>query len=238
MEQSIGKRIIVVGSSNAGKSTLAEELAGRLGVPFIELDALHWEPGWVAAEREVFRERVREAIEPESWVMAGNYTSLQQDVSWPAADTIVWLDLNMPTVLRRCIVRCWQRSRSADLLWGTNRENFWEHLMFWDPEKSLPTYILKTHGIRRRTLEALTREPRWSHITFIRLRSVEDINRWLDGVVATADQQQEVSAPPHADGSRIVARYGTVSPRTRPEEYTTLREEFEIGVAEDNTKRA
>ncbi|HET7036741.1 MAG TPA: shikimate kinase, partial [Thermomicrobiaceae bacterium] len=110
--QPIGKRIIVVGSSNAGKSTLAERLAARLGVPFIELDALHWEPGWVAAEREVFRERVRRAIAPAAWVVAGNYLSQQQDVSWPAADTIVWIDLPLTTVLRRCVARSWRRWRS------------------------------------------------------------------------------------------------------------------------------
>ncbi len=182
MEQCIGKRIIVIGSSNAGKSTLAERLAGRLGVPFIELDALYWEPGWVEAEREVFRERVRRAIEPESWVMAGNYTRHQQDVSWPAADTIVWLDLGLPTVLRRCIMRCWQRWRSQELLWGGNRENFWEHLMLWDPDKSLISYTLKTHRARRRTFETHMHDPRCSHITFIRLRSVKEIDRWLDGI--------------------------------------------------------
>ncbi len=69
MGPSIGKRIIVIGSSNAGKSTLAHCLAERLGVPLIELDALHWEPGWVEAERAVFCERVRRAIAPASWVM-------------------------------------------------------------------------------------------------------------------------------------------------------------------------
>ncbi len=181
MDQSIGRRIIVVGNSNAGKSTLAQRLAERLGVSFIELDALHWEPGWVEAEREVFRERVRRAIAPASWVMAGNYTH-QQDVSWPVADTVVWLDLGLPTVLRRYIVRSWRRWRSADLLWGTNREVFWEHLMLWDTEKSLIAYTIKTHRAQRRRFEAFTRDPRWSHLTFIHLRSVEAIDRWLDGL--------------------------------------------------------
>ena len=197
MEQSIGRRIIVVGSSNAGKSTLAQRLAERLGVPFIELDALHWEPGWVEAEREVFRERVRRAIAPESWVMAGNYTH-QQDVSWPMADTVVWLDLGLPTVLRRCVVRSWRRWRSADLLWGTNREVFWEHLMLWNPDKSLIAYTLKTHRARRRRFEALTRDPRWSHLTFIRLRSVEAIDRWLASIPA------QPAHPPITDDAELV----------------------------------
>lgn len=189
MKAAIGKRIIVIGSSSSGKSTLAERLAACLDVPFIELDALHWEPGWVGAEPEVFRERVRRAIEPESWVMAGNYTSVQQDVSWPTADTIVWLDLPLTTVLRRCVVRTWRRWRSDELLWGTNRENFWRHLMLWNPEESLIAYTVKTHRSRRRKFEALTDDPRWSHITIVRLRTPAEIDRWF----ASVQMLQQVS---------------------------------------------
>jgi adenylate kinase family enzyme len=183
MEPALGRRIIVIGSSNAGKSTLAEQLAERLMVPFVELDGLHWEPGWVPAEREVFRERVRRAIEPEAWVMAGNYTRHQLDVSWPVADTIVWLDMPMHLVLRRAIRRSWQRSRSREPLWGgDNREIFWRHLMLWDTDESLISYIITTHRARRRMFEAQLRDPRWSNITFIRLRSPREVARWLDGV--------------------------------------------------------
>ncbi len=42
------RRIVVIGTSGSGKTTLARELAGRLNVPHIELDALHWKPNWVA----------------------------------------------------------------------------------------------------------------------------------------------------------------------------------------------
>jgi adenylate kinase family enzyme len=185
VESAIGRRIIVIGSSNAGKSTLAEQLAERLDVPFIELDALHWEPGWVEAEREVFRERVRRAIAPAAWVMAGNYTRHQLDVSWPVADTIVWLDLDLHVVLRRSIRRSWRRWRSQEPLWGgDNRENFWKHLMLWNTNESLIAYIARHHRSRRRMYEALLRDPRWSHITFIRLRSPQEIARWFDSVDA------------------------------------------------------
>ncbi|CAN5756324.1 AAA family ATPase [soil metagenome] len=176
----IGKRVIVIGSSGSGKSTLGEELAARMGVPFIELDALHWEPGWRMADTEVFRNRVREAIEPVSWVMAGNYTSKQQDVSWPEADTILWLDLPFPTVMNRIIRRCWQRHRDQQDLWGTgNRENFWDHLKLWDTDESLISYTIKTHRSRRRLFESYTLDPQWSHITFVRLWSPEAVDHFL-----------------------------------------------------------
>ncbi len=185
VEQTIGKRIIVIGSSSAGKSTLVLRLAEHLGVPFIELDALHWEPGWVEAQRDTFQERVRLAIEPTSWVMAGNYTEKQQQISWPAADTIIWLDLGLVTVLRRGIRRSWLRWRSRELLFGgENREDFREHLRLWNPDRSLIAYTLKTHRGRRRRYEAYTRDPRWAHIRFIRLRSAEEADRWLQDIAA------------------------------------------------------
>ncbi len=72
-------RIVVVGTTSSGKSTLANRLAKKIGGDFIELDALHWEPNWVEAPNEVFRERVITATSLQSWVLAGNY-SIVRDV--------------------------------------------------------------------------------------------------------------------------------------------------------------
>ena len=189
VEDTPGRRIIVVGGSSAGKSTLALRLAAHLGVPFIELDALHWEPGWVEAERGEFRRRVQVAIGPVSWVMAGNYTEKQQDVSWPAADTVVWLDLGLLTMLRRGVRRSWRRWRTREPLFGgENREDILDHLRLWDPERSLIAYSIKTHRSRRRRYEAYMRDPRWGHLTFIRLRSEQDVERWLDGILSRPGQ--------------------------------------------------
>lgn len=184
MDRTTGKRIIVVGSSNSGKTTLATRLAERLGVPCIDLDALHWEPGWVEAEPDVFGDRVRAATEPDRWVLAGNYIAKQQNISWPRADTIVWIDLDLPTLLTRCVRRTWQRWRTQEMLYGgANRENVWEHVMLWDTDKSLFAHILRTHRRQRRNFEAMSRDRRWVHLTFIRLRSVEESDRWIDGIV-------------------------------------------------------
>ncbi|WP_423226670.1 AAA family ATPase, partial [Candidatus Amarolinea aalborgensis] len=49
------QRIVVVGTSGSGKTTLARRLALALGIPHIELDALHWEANWQEAPVEVFR---------------------------------------------------------------------------------------------------------------------------------------------------------------------------------------
>ena len=92
------RRVNVVGTSASGKSSLALALAARLGVPYVELDALHWEPNWREAPNEVMRERVAAAIAAEAWVVDGNYAAVR-DLVWASVDTVVWLDLPRLTVM-------------------------------------------------------------------------------------------------------------------------------------------
>lgn len=204
MSDRIGRRIIVIGSSGSGKSTLGKLLAARLGAPFVDLDALNWEPGWVAATDEVFHARIRAAAAAESWVIAGNYTSKQQHVSWPLADTVVWLDLPLAIVMRRTWLRTWGRWRRREELWNGNRENMREHLSFWDRDKSILSYTLTTHRSRRRLFEATMRDPRWAHITFVRLRSPEEVSGWLAGLPSgtPVTEGQAASQPASASVSR------------------------------------
>ncbi|MFO7584499.1 MAG: shikimate kinase, partial [Anaerolineales bacterium] len=81
------RRIIVIGVTSAGKSTLAENLAAKLGIDFIELDALHWEPDWVDAPLEIFRQRVETATSAPAWALAGNYSAVR-DLTWPRAEAV------------------------------------------------------------------------------------------------------------------------------------------------------
>jgi adenylate kinase family enzyme len=86
--------VVIIGTTSSGKSTLAEQLAERWDMDFIELDALHWEPNWQEAPLDVFRARVEEATQAEQWVVAGNY-HLVRDQVWPKAEAVIWLDYSL-----------------------------------------------------------------------------------------------------------------------------------------------
>ncbi|MBN1684107.1 MAG: AAA family ATPase, partial [Gammaproteobacteria bacterium] len=85
------KRIVVIGSSGAGKTSLAKILAKKFGMLHIELDALNWLPNWRARSPEALRQLVSKNIQQPQWVLCGNYSYLREMI-WAKADTIIWLD--------------------------------------------------------------------------------------------------------------------------------------------------
>ncbi len=186
----VGRRIHVMGNTSAGKSTLAARLAHALDVPFVELDALNWEPGWVglnATNPVEFERRIREATAGDGWVVDGSYTGFSQRVFWPRLETVVWLDLPLPQILLRVLVRSWRRWRSQELLWGTNYERFWPQLMVWRKEDSLVWWAVTQQRRKRRSMLGYMVDPRWAHIHFIRLTSsgeIESFTRAVESALA------------------------------------------------------
>jgi adenylate kinase family enzyme len=175
----IGRRIQVVGPSCSGKSTLAEELGQRLGVPYVELDALFWKPGWVEPPEEEFASKLRVATAGDAWVIAGNYRRHTVPVYWSRLETVVWLDFPLRTTIPRILSRSWRRWRQQEHLWGTNYERFWDQLKLWDTKESLIAYNVRTRGRARAQFLELQRGLELAHIQWIRLTSPKAVRRWL-----------------------------------------------------------
>jgi|GEM_PF-122870 len=169
------RRVIVVGVTGAGKTTFAQQLGKRLGMPAIELDALHWEPNWTMATLEDFRERVQQALAGERWVVDGNYSKVR-DVIWAQADTLVWLDLPLPLILWRLLRRSVRRVVSQEELWNGNRETFRGQFLSRD---SLFLWALKTHARGRKTYPQLLQQPEYNHLRVLRFRRPQEVARWL-----------------------------------------------------------
>jgi adenylate kinase family enzyme len=164
-------RIVVVGSSGSGKTTLARRLAENLGVPHIELDALHHGPNWTEAPRDEFRAMVTEAISGDDWVVDGNYHGKLDDLVLEQADLVVWLDLPLRTVVPRLFRRTLHRIHTRAELWNGNRETWRDAFLSRD---SLFLWVLKTHRGRRRRYES-----RFARYEIVRLRSPREIEAWL-----------------------------------------------------------
>jgi len=110
-------RMVIIGSSCAGKSTFAQALAASRGCPLIELDELYWAPHWTPKPPAEFLRLVAEATAGERWVAAGNY-GLARDALWGRATTIVWLNFSLPRVFWRGLRRTVARVVSGQALFG------------------------------------------------------------------------------------------------------------------------
>ena len=93
-----GRRIAIYGPTGSGKTSLGAEVARRLGVPHMDLDVVHWRPGWQENPREQFRTDVEGWLDarPGGWVCSGNYASVVGDLVVARADTVLWLRLPFP----------------------------------------------------------------------------------------------------------------------------------------------
>ena len=164
----LGTRLVVVGTSGSGKTTIAARLAALLAVPHVELDAFQHGPNWEQATEAQLRERAAAATTGDGWVVDGNYSAVR-DVVWPRATTIVWLDYDRGVVMRRVLRRSVERAITRRPLWNDNREQAREWLAPDHPIR----WAWRTHADRRVRYEALV-DARW-----VRLRSPSEARRWL-----------------------------------------------------------
>ena len=171
------ERILILGRTGSGKTTLARELAAALGVPHVELDALYFGPDLSRAPLDVLRERTSAAIAGERWVTDGNKRAVR-DLVWPRADTIVWLDYPVWVSLRRLARRA--RSRTASLRTEAQRTGGRAGLLrqLLAAARGVLT-ALRSHRGQRSEYPRLFALPENRHLAVARLRSPRATRQWL-----------------------------------------------------------
>ena len=156
-------RVVVVGTSCAGKTTFARRLASILGTPHFELDSLHWGPGWT--RRPDFQQEVLAAAQQPRWVIDGNYSAVR-DIIWRRCTVIVWLDYSFARVFSRALRRTVRRVVTGERSFYGNRETIGNQV--FDTEGVL-WWVLRTHGKRRREFPELFRRPEYVHASVVQL---------------------------------------------------------------------
>lgn len=166
------QRVVIVGTTGAGKTTLARALAAKLDARHIELDALHWHADWTPAPD--FVAQVERALDAERWVIDGNYSKVQPFIL-NQADTIIWLDYSFGTKLRQLFGRTCRRALGREALWNGNTETL--RKAFFSRE-SIFIWFFKTHWRQRRVYgKRFATLP--AHLTLLRLYDPEEAERLL-----------------------------------------------------------
>ncbi len=180
------ERITIIGSTGSGKSTLSRQVASALGLPVIELDAIHWRTGnWVELPKAEFRATVAEAVSAERWIVEGNY-SIVRPLVWARAQSLIWLDYSLPFTMRRLVRRTSGRVLRREMLWGGNRESLVRALS----RDSILLWLLHSHARNRRKFAAALALPEHRHLRVYRFRSPRETEAWLEGLVSQQDPGQ------------------------------------------------
>ncbi len=181
------RRVIVIGSGGAGKSTFARRLADLSGLPLVHLDALYWRPGWVPTPDADWDRVMEELAGGDSWIIDGNYgRTLSRRVA--ASDTIIFLDLPRLVCIWRLLRRRFEyrTQRRPELPAGCEEKLSWEFL-YW-----VWTYPSRRRPGILRQLAAVRDEKR-----VLILRTRAEVERFLHTVRSIA---RDSSRPPGGDG--------------------------------------
>ncbi|GAA0314464.1 DNA topology modulation protein [Bacillus carboniphilus] len=165
------KKILIIGSGGAGKSTLAKKLGELLHFPVYHLDSIFWKENWTPSNREEFRQNIRSVMEKEEWILDGNFGSTL-DMRLKHCDTVVFLDYPSLTCVYGVVKRRIQYN-------GKTRPDMGENCkekLDWEFLKWVYTYRKKKAPEIRKKLSELT------NVKVITLQSRKETKRFLQSL--------------------------------------------------------
>ena len=140
------RKILVIGSGGAGKSTFARRLGGVLKLEVIHLDLLYWSPGWVEMPKDKWRTVVEDLVKRDSWIIDGNYGGTL-DIRLAACEEVIFLDVPRMTCLRRVLKRAvlYRNESRPDMASGCPERLNTEFIKYiWDyPRRRKPAVVEK-----------------------------------------------------------------------------------------------
>jgi adenylate kinase family enzyme len=169
------RRVLVIGSSGAGKSALSRRLGEITGLPVIHLDKHYWRPGWTEPPKDVWRDQVSELVKGDEWIIDGNFGGTMEQ-RLEKCDTVVFLDLPRHVCVWRIIKRVlkYRGNTRPDIAQGCPEKLDVPFLIWvWNfPKRSRPEVLRRIGSVEDR-------------VTVYRLKNDRDVNEF------TTSLQQE-----------------------------------------------
>jgi adenylate kinase family enzyme len=167
------RRILVYGVTGSGKSTLARRIAERLELPYVAVDDLMWEPGWVPVPPAAQRERIAAVLASEAWVLDAAYGHWR-DLVLPRVELVVGLDLPRWRSFGRLLRRTVRNVASGAPTCNGNRETVRGSFL---SRESILWWHVRSFARKRATMRAWHADPAMPETVL--LRTPAEVRDWL-----------------------------------------------------------
>jgi hypothetical protein len=166
------QKVVVIGATGAGKSTLAEQVAARLALPYVPTDPLYWAENWRRVPLAEVHSRIALLTAQPQWVLDGNFDDVRE-VVWARADALIWLDYP-------CCVT-WSRLVRRNISWWFSGTPTWsENRMTLKVALSGIRHGLRGYRAKRREYPVVL--PLYKNVHVLRFRRPRDAASWLAGL--------------------------------------------------------
>ena len=167
------KKILVIGSSGAGKSTFSRRLHRATNLPLVHLDRLYWKPNWVeTTDKAEWKRTIESALHGDAWILDGNYSGTLE-MRLEKCDTVIFLDMPRLICVYRILKRValYEKGSRLDMADGCDEHFDWEFVkIVWNyPARSKP----KVEAL----LNRFSRDK-----TIVRLRSKKEIEDFFENI--------------------------------------------------------
>lgn len=169
------------GVTGSGKSTAAQRIAGRTGLPLVQVDELTWEPGWRPVQEAEQRQRLAAIVAADQWVLDTAY-GVWLDLVLPRVDLVVGLDYSRWFSLQRLLRRSIMRAIDKQPVCNGNTESFRALVS----KESIVGWHFRSFSRKRARMRAWAADP--SGLTVLLFPRPADLETWIDGLTRTDPQ--------------------------------------------------
>ncbi len=162
------KRIIVIGSGGAGKTTLSLKLGEIAHLPVVHLDKLFWNGHWTHVEADEFDAALNAELAKEKWIIDGNFERTLE-TRLAHCDLAVYLDYS-PLL---CVLGVLKRVRKH---YGTTRPDMGGDC----PERYDLSFLKWVYTFRRKNRDKYLKTLAESGKNYIVLKNRIDCRRFCE----------------------------------------------------------
>ena len=180
--EGIPKRILIYGVTGSGKTTFAAQLSQDTGIPWQEVDALMWNPGWEFVPLDEQIRRMREICARDEWILDAAYAKWI-DIPLERVQLIIGLDYSRSKTLWQLIKRTIARCIDKKEVCNGNVET-WKGVF---SKESILVWHFKSFSRKRERMRSWKKGP--TDFDVVLLKTPTDLVMWQAEQALTASKQ-------------------------------------------------